>query len=143
MIEASGVNSSVIGGRPGNENVAGDNVIVENMVDESLVVRDIVEGGPLVEASIEESRIIGENAIVGNLVVEEIGIDGRPVVQSRLREASSYNLAMVMSKEKSMNELGTCLVEKGGFEGSLMQFVDSSDGNNDDLHLKVLRRYKR
>ncbi|XWS55912.1 hypothetical protein CRYUN_Cryun09bG0040800 [Craigia yunnanensis] len=147
MIEASDVNNNVIegviGGRSGNENVAGDNVIVENMVDEILVVRDIVEGGPLVEASIEESLIIGENAIVGNLVVEAIGIDGRPVVQSRLREASSYNLAMVMSKEESMNELETCLVEKEGFEGSSMQIVDGSDGNNDDLHLKALRRYKR
>ncbi|XWS66795.1 hypothetical protein CRYUN_Cryun05aG0231400 [Craigia yunnanensis] len=147
FIDATDVNNNVIegviGGRPGNENVAGDNVVVENVVDESLVVRDIVEGGPLVEASIEESRIIGESAIVGNLVVEEIGKDGKPVVQSTLREVSCYNLAMVMSKEESMNELETCLADKGGFEGSSMQIVDSCDGNNDDLQLKALRRSKR
>ncbi|XVF07796.1 hypothetical protein REPUB_Repub06bG0170500 [Reevesia pubescens] len=141
FIEASGVNNNVIeaviGGR--NENVTEDNVVVQNVVNESLVARDIAEGSPLVEASIEESRIIGENAIVGSLVVEEIGIDGRPVVQSRLCEVSSYNnLAMVMSKEKSINELEMCLFEKGSSEGSSKSIVDS-----EDLHLKDLRRYKR
>ncbi|XP_022742168.1 uncharacterized protein LOC111293619 isoform X2 [Durio zibethinus] len=143
LIEASDVNNDVvegvIGGRPGNETV----MAVENVVDESLAVRDIVEGGPFIEASIEESHIIGENAIVGNLVVEEIGMDGRPVVQSRFRAVSSYNLVKVMPKEKSMNELETSLVEKGGFEGSSMQIVDGSDGNNDDLHLKALGRSKQ
>ncbi|XVE76081.1 hypothetical protein DITRI_Ditri12bG0144300 [Diplodiscus trichospermus] len=146
LTEASDVNNNVteavIGGNLENENVVGDNVVLEN-TDESLLFRDIVKGAPLVEASIEESRNIGENAIVGNLVVEEIGIDGKPVVQSRLRKVSSYNLALVMSKEESMNEPEMCLVEKGGFEGSSMQIVDSSDGNNDDLHLKALKRSKR
>ncbi|XWS59590.1 hypothetical protein CRYUN_Cryun08bG0135100 [Craigia yunnanensis] len=144
LIEASDVNNivieGVIGGRLGNENVAGDNVVVENVIDENLVVRDIGEWGPLVEASIQESHIIGENAIVGNLVVEEIGIDGTPVVQARVGQVSSYNLAMVLSKEESMYDLETCLVEKGGFEGSSMHTVDSSD---DDLLLKALRRCKR
>ncbi|XP_022767224.1 uncharacterized protein LOC111311793 isoform X2 [Durio zibethinus] len=147
LIEASDVNNNVIEGvirgRLGNENVSRDNIIVENVVDESLVVRDIVEGGLLVEASIDESHIIGENAIVGNLVVEEIRIDGGPVVQSRFHEVSSYNLAMVMSKEESMNELEMCLVQKGGFRGSSMQIVDSSDANNDDLLLKALRQSKQ
>ncbi|XVE96561.1 hypothetical protein REPUB_Repub02eG0233200 [Reevesia pubescens] len=147
LIGASDVNNNVIegviGSRQGYENAAGSNVVVENVVDKSLVVRDIVEGGPLVEASIEESRIIGENAIVGSLVVEEIGIYGRSVVQPRLGEASSYNLTMFMSKDEQVNQLKTCLVEKGGFEGSSMQIVHSSDGNNDDLLLKALRRPKR
>ncbi|XWS43506.1 hypothetical protein CRYUN_Cryun16bG0109900 [Craigia yunnanensis] len=134
LTEVNDVNNSVIGGRLGNENGVGDDVVVENVVDENLVVLDIGEGGPLVEASIQESRIIGENAIVGNLVVEEIGIDGTPVVQARLGQVSSYNLAMVMSKEESVNELETCLVEEGGF--------DSSDGKNDSL-LKALWRSKR
>ncbi|XVE61612.1 hypothetical protein DITRI_Ditri06bG0054300 [Diplodiscus trichospermus] len=146
LIEATDVKNNtiegLIGGRLGNENVVGDNVIVENVVDENLVVRDIGKCGTLVEASIQESRIIGENAIVGNLVVEEIGMDGMPVVQARLGQVSSYNLAMVTSKAKSMNELETCLIEKGGFETSSVQIVDSSDGE-DDLLLKALKRSKR
>ncbi|XP_022745466.1 uncharacterized protein LOC111295904 isoform X2 [Durio zibethinus] len=145
LIEASDVNNvieGVIGCRQGNKNVAAENLVVENVVDKNLVDRDIGEGGTLVEASIQESRIIGENAIVGNLVVEEIGIDDSPVVQARLGQVSSYNLAMVMSKEGSMNELESCLVKKGGFEGSPMQNVDGSDREN-DLPLKALRRPKR
>ncbi|KAL4354566.1 hypothetical protein GQ457_06G009350 [Hibiscus cannabinus] len=146
--KASNLNSSeveaVIGGRPQNENVAWDYVAVENAVDESLVIRDFVEeGGPLVEALIEESRIIGENAIVGSLIVEEIGSDGMPVVQSRLHEVPNYNLAMSMSKEDSVTEPEMCLIDKGGFEGSSMQFVDSSDGSNDDVCLKALRQSKQ
>ncbi|KAK8563499.1 hypothetical protein V6N13_006297 [Hibiscus sabdariffa] len=146
--KASNLNSSevevVIGGRPQNENAAWDYVAVENAVDESLVIRDFVEeGGPLVEALIEESRIIGENAIVGNLIVEEIGSDGMPVVQSRLHEVPNYNLAMSMSKEDSVTEPEMCLIDKCGFEGSSMQFVDSSDGSNDDICLKALRQSKR
>ncbi|XP_007027516.2 PREDICTED: uncharacterized protein LOC18598089 isoform X1 [Theobroma cacao] len=146
LIEVSHGNNNVIedviGGRPGNQNVAGENVLVKNVVDESLVVRDIGEGGPFVEASIEESRVIGENAIVGNLVVEEIGRDGRLVLQARLGEGSSYNLAMVMSKDERSNELGTCLVEEGGLGEASMQIVDSSEGKT-DLLLKTLRRSKR
>ncbi|GMJ02950.1 hypothetical protein like AT2G36720 [Hibiscus trionum] len=145
--KVSNLNSSevegVIGGKPQNENAARDYVVVENVVDDSLVVRDFVEGGPLVETLIEESRIIGENAIVGNLVVEEIGRDGRPVVQSRLHEVPNYHLAMSMSKEDSVNEPEMCLIDKSGFEGSSMQIVDSSDGSNDDVCLKALRRSKQ
>ncbi|PPD90041.1 hypothetical protein GOBAR_DD13037 [Gossypium barbadense] len=96
LADTSGVNNNLNEGRSGNGNVAGDKVVVENVVDESLVVRDIVKGGPLIEALVEESHTIGENAIVGNLVVEAIGIDGKPVVQS----------------SQSMDELETCLVEK-------------------------------
>ncbi|KAE8679392.1 Acyl-CoA N-acyltransferase with RING/FYVE/PHD-type zinc finger domain isoform 4 [Hibiscus syriacus] len=140
--EASGVKNHVIEGvfgvRMGKENVVGDNV-----VDKSLLDRNIVEGGPLVEAFIEESHIIGENAIVGNLVVQKIGSDGRPAVQSRLCNVTGNNLGMVISKEESMNELEKCRVEKGGFEGSSMQIIDSRDGNNDYLLLKTLKRPKR
>ncbi|XP_039047568.1 uncharacterized protein LOC120188123 [Hibiscus syriacus] len=143
LIEANNVNRNEIEGRPQNENTARDNVVVENVVGESLVVRDFVEGGPLVEAIIEESHIIGENAIVGKLVVEEIGRDGRPVVQSRLNEVSNYNLAISMSKEESVNERETCLVDKGCFEGSSMQISYSSDGSNDDVFLKALRLSKQ
>ncbi|KAK8542087.1 hypothetical protein V6N13_137348 [Hibiscus sabdariffa] len=126
----------VIGVRPGKENVVGDNV-----VDKSLVDRDVVEGSSLVEALIEESRIVGENAIVGNLVVQKIGSNGRPVVQSRLCNVSGKNLGMVMSKEESMHGLEKCRIETGGFEGSSMQIVDNSD--NDDLLLKTLKRPKQ
>ncbi|GMI84757.1 hypothetical protein like AT2G36720 [Hibiscus trionum] len=140
--EASDVKNNVIEGvigvRPGKGNVVGDNV-----VDKSFLDRDIVEEGSLVEALVEESRIIGENAIVGNLVVQKIGSAGRPVVQSRLCNVSGNNLGMVMSKEESMNELEKCRVEEGSFEGSSMQIVDSGDGNNDDLLLKTLKRPKR
>ncbi|XVF76337.1 hypothetical protein PTKIN_Ptkin13bG0258300 [Pterospermum kingtungense] len=143
LIEASDVKNTVIEGRSVNENIVADNVVVENLVDDSLVVRNIVEGGPLVEASIEESRVIGENAIVGNLVVEEIGIDDTPVVQSRFRKVSSFNLEPVISKEEPMTEKEMCLVEKGDFEGSSMQIVDSIDGDNDNLRLKALRLSKQ
>ncbi|PPD90040.1 hypothetical protein GOBAR_DD13036 [Gossypium barbadense] len=119
LADANGVNNNLIESRSGNGNLAGDKVVIENVVDESLVVRDIVKGGPFIEALIEESHTIGENAIVGNLVVEAIGIDGKPVVQSC----------------QSMDELETRPVEKGGF--------DSSDGNDDDLLLKTLRRPKK
>ncbi|PPR88524.1 hypothetical protein GOBAR_AA32167 [Gossypium barbadense] len=119
LADTSGVNNNLNEGRSRNGNVAGDKVVVENVIDESLVVRDIVKGGPLIEALVEESHTIGENAIVGNLVVEAIGIDGRHVVQS----------------SQSMDELETYLVEKRGF--------DSSDGDDDDLLLKTLRRPKK
>ncbi|KAG4215967.1 hypothetical protein ERO13_A01G212100v2 [Gossypium hirsutum] len=119
LADTSGVNNNLNEGRSRNGNVAGDKVVVENVIDESLVVRDIVKGGPLIEALVEESHTIGENAIVGNLVVEAIGIDGRRVVQS----------------SQSMDELETYLVEKRGF--------DSSDGDDDDLLLKTLRRPKK
>ncbi|KAK8607181.1 hypothetical protein V6N13_052925 [Hibiscus sabdariffa] len=100
------------------------------------------EGGPLVETLIEESHIIGENAIVGlgNLVIQKNGCDGRPVVQSRLCIVSGNNLGAVMSKEESVNELEKCRVEKEHFEGSSMQIVDGSDGNNEDLRLKTLKQ---
>ncbi|KHG09509.1 Chromodomain-helicase-DNA-binding 4 [Gossypium arboreum] len=119
LADTSGVNNNLNEGRSRNGNVAGDKVVVENVIDESLVVRDIVKGGPLIEALVEESHTIGENAIVGNLVVEAIGIDGRHVVQS----------------SQSMDELETYLVEKRGF--------DSSDGDDDDLLLKTLMRPKK
>ncbi|KAG4215959.1 hypothetical protein ERO13_A01G212000v2 [Gossypium hirsutum] len=119
LADANGVNNNLIESRLGNGNLAGDKVVIENVVDESLVVRDIVKGGPFIEALIEESHTIGENAIVGNLVVEAIGIDGKPVVQTC----------------QSMDELETRPVEKGGF--------DSSDGNDDDLLLKTLRWPKK
>ncbi|KHG29845.1 Chromodomain-helicase-DNA-binding 4 [Gossypium arboreum] len=119
LADANGENNNLIESRLGNGNLAGDKVVIENVVDESLVVRDIVKGGPFIEALIEESHTIGENAIVGNLVVEAIGIDGKPVVQTC----------------QSMDELETRPVEKGGF--------DSSDGNDDDLLLKTLRWPKK
>ncbi|KAE8676509.1 putative UDP-Glycosyltransferase superfamily protein [Hibiscus syriacus] len=128
----------VIGVRPGKENLVGDNA-----VDKSLIDREIVEGGPLVEALIEESHVIVENAIVGSLVVQKIGSDGRPTFQSRLFNMSGNNLGTVMSKEDSMNELEKYRVEKGVFEGSSIQIIDGSDGNNDDLLLKTLKRPKR
>ncbi|KAK8593358.1 hypothetical protein V6N13_043053 [Hibiscus sabdariffa] len=142
-IDANNVNHNEIEGQPQNENVAKNNVVVENVVDENLDVQDFVEGGSLVEALIEERCIIREDAIVGNLVVEEIGRDCRPVVQSRLHEESIYNLAMSMYKEDSVIEPETCLVDEGGFEGSSMLIVDSSDGSNDNVCLKALRRSKQ
>ncbi|KAE8692514.1 Acyl-CoA N-acyltransferase with RING/FYVE/PHD-type zinc finger domain isoform 2 [Hibiscus syriacus] len=143
LLDEDQENKTLIEGRPQNENDARDNVVVENVVDESLFVGDFVQGGPLVEALIEESHIIGENAIVGKLVVEEIGRDGRPVVQSWLHEVSNYNSAMSMSKEDSVNEPETCLVDKGCFEGSSMQISYISDGSNDDAFLKALRQSKQ
>ncbi|OMO84032.1 Pectinesterase, catalytic [Corchorus olitorius] len=140
--EASHVNNNVIGARLGSEKVSRKKVAIENVVGESLVVRDIGGGGGLVEALIQESRAIGENAIVGNLVVEEIGLDGRPIVQATLGEGSSSHLATVMSRKELTNELETCLVEKGRFGGASMQIGDSCEGENDIL-LKSLRRSKR